>query len=112
MVNRSDMILAVAPMGVNIAEIKRSSPYKPWQEGSPCKIFAGDRLNPVKGHKYLIETVELLRNRGLDVRLQQARTNKGTADITNRAKKSLKINRCPNGWSYLGLFRNSELAKV
>ncbi|MEG3957958.1 exopolysaccharide biosynthesis GT4 family glycosyltransferase EpsE [Microcoleus sp. herbarium2] len=64
--------LAVAPMGVNIAEIKRSSPYKPWQEGSPCKIFACGRLNPVKGHKYLIETVELLRNRGFDVRLQIA----------------------------------------
>ncbi|MGB3262429.1 MAG: exopolysaccharide biosynthesis GT4 family glycosyltransferase EpsE [Microcoleus sp.] len=64
--------LAVAPMGVNIAEIKRSSPYKPWQEGSPCNIFACGRLNPVKGHKYLIETVELLRNRGFDVRLQIA----------------------------------------
>ncbi|MEG4535461.1 glycosyltransferase family 4 protein [Microcoleus sp. D2_18a_D3] len=61
--------LAVAPMGVNIAEIKRSSPYKPWQEGSQCKIFACGRLNPVKGHKYLIETVELLRNRGFEVRL-------------------------------------------
>ncbi|WP_339383646.1 exopolysaccharide biosynthesis GT4 family glycosyltransferase EpsE [Tychonema sp. LEGE 07196] len=64
--------LAVAPMEVNITEIKRSSPYKPWQEGSPCKIFACGRLNPVKGHKYLIETVELLRNREFDVRLQIA----------------------------------------
>ena len=64
--------LAVAPMGVNLAEIKRSSPYKPWQEGSPCKIFACGRLNPVKGHKYLIETVELLRNRGFEVGLQIA----------------------------------------
>ena len=64
--------LAVAPMGVNIAEIKRSSPYKPWQEGSPCNIFACGRLNPVKGHKYLMETVELLRNRGFEVRLQIA----------------------------------------
>ncbi|MEG4330196.1 exopolysaccharide biosynthesis GT4 family glycosyltransferase EpsE, partial [Microcoleus sp. herbarium5] len=64
--------LAVAPMGVNFAEIKRTSPYTPWQEGSPCKIFACGRLNPVKGHKYLIETVELLRNRGFDVRLQIA----------------------------------------
>lgn len=64
--------LAVAPMGVNIAEMKRSSPYKPWQEGSPCKIFTCGRLNPVKGHKYLIESVELLRNRGFDVRLQIA----------------------------------------
>ncbi|MEG4088922.1 exopolysaccharide biosynthesis GT4 family glycosyltransferase EpsE [Microcoleus sp. Pol12B4] len=64
--------LAVAPMGVNFIEIKRSSPYTPWQEGSPCKIFACGRLNPVKGHKYLVEAVELLRNRGFDVRLQIA----------------------------------------
>lgn len=64
--------LAVASMGVNIAEMKRSSPYKPWQEGSPCQIFTCGRLNLVKGHKYLIESVELLRNRGLDVRLQIA----------------------------------------
>jgi len=64
--------LAVAPMGVNIAEIKRSRPYTPWQEGSPCKIFACGRLNRVQGHQYLIETVELLRNRGFDVRLQIA----------------------------------------
>ncbi len=64
--------LVVAPMGVNIAEMKRSSPYKPWQEGSPCKIFTCGRLNLVKGHKYLIQTVELLQNRGFDVRLQIA----------------------------------------
>ncbi len=75
--------LAVAPMGVNIAEIKRSSPYTPWQEGCPCKIFACGRLNPVKGHKDLIETVELLRNRGCDVRLEIAgEDEQGAADIT------------------------------
>ncbi|MEG4118101.1 glycosyltransferase [Microcoleus sp. N9_B4] len=67
--------LAVAPMGVNIAEIKRSHPYTPWQEGSPCKIFACGRLNRVKGHQYLIKTVEWLRNRGFEVRLEIAGEN-------------------------------------
>lgn len=64
--------VAVAPMGVNLAEIKRHSPYTPLEANTPCRIFACGRLNPVKGHKYLIETVELLRQRGYDVRLQIA----------------------------------------
>ncbi|MEG4802124.1 glycosyltransferase family 4 protein [Microcoleus sp. ARI1-B5] len=64
--------LAVAPMGVNVAEIKRHTPYGPWQAGSSCRIFSCGRLNLVKGHKYLIETVKLLRDRGFDVRLQIA----------------------------------------
>lgn len=64
--------LAVAPMGVNIEECKRSSAYAPWREGNACRIFACGRLNPVKGHKYLVETVALLRSRKYDVRLQIA----------------------------------------
>src|SRR5919202_793836 len=62
----------IAPMGVNLAQIKRHRPYIPWEPNSPCQIFACGRLNPVKGHKELIETVELLRQRGFDVRLQIA----------------------------------------
>lgn len=54
--------LTVAPMGTNFAEIKRTSPYTPWQEGSQWKIFSCVHLNQVKGHKYWVETVELLRN--------------------------------------------------
>jgi len=64
--------IAVAPMGVNLDQIKRHSPYLPWEPGSPCRIFSCGRLNPVKGHKYLIETVERLQQRGFDVRLQIA----------------------------------------
>ena len=64
--------ITVAPMGVNLDQIKRNSPYLAWEPGSPCRLFSCGRLNPVKGHKYLIETVELLRQRGFDVRLQIA----------------------------------------
>lgn len=64
--------IAVAPMGVNLTEIKRHSPYIPWEANAPCRIFSCGRLNPVKGHKYLIETIELLQQRGFDVRLQIA----------------------------------------
>ena len=64
--------LTVAPMGVNLIEIKRHSQYIPWEATGSCRIFSCGRLNPVKGHKYLIDTVELLHQRGLDVRLQIA----------------------------------------
>ena len=64
--------VTVAPMGVNLSEIKRHSPYTPWEADTPCRIFSCGRLNPVKGHNYLIDTVELLRQRGFDVRLQIA----------------------------------------
>lgn len=64
--------LLVAPMGVNVDVIKRYNLYIPWQETEPCRIFSCGRLNRVKGHKYLIETVELLRHRKLDVHLKIA----------------------------------------
>jgi len=62
--------IAVASMGVNLSETKRHSPYIPWEKGSPCRIYCCGRLNRVKGHKYLIETVELLRQQGFDIHLQ------------------------------------------
>lgn len=62
----------VSPVGVNLDEIKRETPYIPWQEGGPCRIYTCGRLNVAKGQKYLIESVKLLRERGFDVRLQIA----------------------------------------
>ena len=64
--------IAVATMGVNLAETKRHSPYMLWEADSPCRLYTCGRLDPIKGHKYLIDTVELLRQRGVDVRLQIA----------------------------------------
>lgn len=64
--------VVVAPVGVNLEEMKRHTPYIPWRADSHCKIYTCGRLNPIKGHKYLIETVALLRQKGFDVRLQIA----------------------------------------
>jgi glycosyltransferase involved in cell wall biosynthesis len=61
-----------APMGVNINTIKRSIPYSVWHEGTPCRIFVCGRLNRVKGHKDLIQAIKILRDQGVDVRLQIA----------------------------------------
>jgi colanic acid/amylovoran biosynthesis glycosyltransferase len=64
--------IAVAPMGINLQEIKRHSPYIPGDSKGLCRIFSCGRLNPVKGHQYLIETISLLRQWGFDVYLQIA----------------------------------------
>jgi colanic acid/amylovoran biosynthesis glycosyltransferase len=62
----------VSPVGVNLDEVKRETPYTPWQEGRQCRIYTCGRLNIAKGHKYLIESMKLLQKRGFDVRLQIA----------------------------------------
>jgi len=64
--------IAVVPVGVNLTDIKRQTPYIPWQPDSPCIVYSCGRLNPVKGHKDLIDAVEILRQRGFDVRLRIA----------------------------------------
>jgi colanic acid/amylovoran biosynthesis glycosyltransferase len=66
----------VSPVGVNLDEIKRETPYSSWEEGSQCRIYTCGRLNVAKGQKYLIESVKLLRQRGFDVRLQIAGEDK------------------------------------
>lgn len=64
--------LALAPMGVDLDQIKRSEPYLPWRPDTPCRLFSCGRLNPVKGHDHLLETVRLMREAGIDVRLRIA----------------------------------------
>jgi colanic acid/amylovoran biosynthesis glycosyltransferase len=65
-------LVAVAPMGVNLDDIKRDRPYQPWTAGQPCRIFACGRLNPIKGHKDLLESIKILRDRGIDAHLEIA----------------------------------------
>lgn len=64
--------IAFAPVGVNIDVMKRQDPYKVWEQQEPCKIYTCGRLNPVKGHNYVIEALEILRQQGVDAYLQIA----------------------------------------
>lgn len=61
--------ISVAPLGVDLARAKRKAPYEPWRGEGPFTIYTCGRLNPVKGHVYLIEAVAQLRHQGLDVQL-------------------------------------------
>jgi colanic acid/amylovoran biosynthesis glycosyltransferase len=62
----------LAPMGVDLDQIKRTSAYQAWKSGGPCRLFSCGRLNPIKGHDHLLETVRLLREGGIDIRLRIA----------------------------------------
>jgi colanic acid/amylovoran biosynthesis glycosyltransferase len=64
--------LFFAPMGVNVDQIQRRTPYRSWQTGTPCRLFSCGRLNPIKGHHDLIEVIKILRHQGFDVHLQIA----------------------------------------
>lgn len=62
----------IAPMGVEPAYFRRSSPYKPWSGTGPVRLFSCGRLNPCKGHADLIQAVGLLRQRGIEACLRIA----------------------------------------
>lgn len=68
--------IAIAPMGVDLDQAKRSRPYQPWVGGT-CRIYTCGRLHPVKGHKYLLQALAMLRGAGKDVRLEIAGEQEG-----------------------------------
>jgi glycosyltransferase involved in cell wall biosynthesis len=61
-----------AVMAVDTAAFQRTKPYEFWNGQRPFKVYSCGRLNPVKGHRYLIQAVAQLRRQGLDVQLQIA----------------------------------------
>ena len=65
-------VINIAPMGVDLDQIRRSAPWQPPEPGGPVRLFSCGRLNPVKGHADLFETVRLLRAQGIDARLEIA----------------------------------------
>lgn len=65
-------VVNIAPMGVDLSQIRRAAPWQPPAPGGPLRIFSCGRLNAVKGHDHLIRSVEILRARGIDARLEIA----------------------------------------
>ncbi|MDQ2089355.1 glycosyltransferase [Marimonas arenosa] len=64
--------LFLQPMGVDTEVLTRSTPYTPAAPDGPLRLFACGRLNVVKGHQDLLQAVRLLRDRGLDAKLEIA----------------------------------------
>lgn len=64
--------LRVQGMGVDSQSMRREDSYRPPEAGETLRIFTCARLNLVKGHQDLIDAVALLRDQGIDVRLDIA----------------------------------------
>ena len=64
--------VALAPMGVEINAFRRSAAYSPWQPGETCRLFSCGRLNVCKGHADVIAAVQILKMRGMAVKLEIA----------------------------------------
>jgi glycosyltransferase involved in cell wall biosynthesis len=69
--------IAIAPMGVDIDQAKRTVPYEPWRPGQACRIYTCGRLHPVKGHRHLFDALALLVAKGYPVKLQVAGGEEG-----------------------------------
>lgn len=59
----------VQPMGVDLNALRRDRPYQPYPPGEALRLFSCGRLNIAKGHQDLIDSVKLLRDKGIDARL-------------------------------------------
>ena len=62
-------VVDIVPVGVDLEEMRRKQPYRPWKKGDECRIYSCGRLNAIKGHDHLIESVMLLRDRGISCKL-------------------------------------------
>lgn len=60
--------LHLAPMGVDIANFRRSSSYVPRQH-EELRVFSCGRLNPAKGFSVLLNSIALLVQSGVEVKL-------------------------------------------
>ena len=60
---------AFAPVGVNTDIVKREQPYQAWTPGRTCTLYSCGRLNPIKGHEYVIRSIGILKERGYAVDL-------------------------------------------
>ena len=62
--------VSVAPVGVDVDVMQRQTPFEPWPGQGPCRIYCCARLNPVKGHVFLIDAIKRLRTEfGVDAHL-------------------------------------------
>lgn len=64
--------LFVRPMGVDTEVLRRDAAYAPPVPGGPLRVFSCARLNLVKGHQHLLQAIRILRDAGVDARLEIA----------------------------------------
>lgn len=92
----------IAPMGVDLDQAQRSSPYQPAQPGDVSRIYTCGRLHPVKGHKFLLEATALLVQRGRRVQLQIAGGEEGVSGYRRELDEQLRALKLEGSVEFLG----------
>ncbi len=59
----------LAPMGVNVNDFNRSTPYTPAKEGETLKLISCGRLHFAKAHDDLIRVISLLKAKDIEAQL-------------------------------------------
>jgi glycosyltransferase involved in cell wall biosynthesis len=97
-------------MGVDTINYKRIYPYQFWESGTPCRIFSIGRLNPIKGQKYLIEAIKLLKDQGLSINLNIAgEDEKGGKGYHQELENFIKELSLSNDVSLLGAVSEEKI---
>jgi colanic acid/amylovoran biosynthesis glycosyltransferase len=81
--------IAIAPMGVDLDQTKRSRPYSAWRPGQPARLYTCGRLNPVKGHTFLFKALAQLRAQGIELRLEVAGEEEGLSGYRDKLRREL-----------------------
>jgi colanic acid/amylovoran biosynthesis glycosyltransferase len=79
----------IAPMGIDILDYTRRTPYPAYEGEGPFKIFSCGRLNPGKGHDYLIRAIAILKAKGVDARLRIAGVDDQASNATRITLEAL-----------------------
>lgn len=110
---------ALAPVGVDTEVVKRTRPYEAWRAGSTCQLYCCGRLNPIKGHEYVIRAVKILRERGYSVQLDIGGEDiEGGRGYRRVVEREILINQLESSVTLLGAvseeqnIRSYELAHV
>lgn len=69
--------VVLRPMGVDVDEFHRTTPYTPAASGSLLRLFSCGRLNIVKGHQDLMQAVRILLDQSVPVQLEIAGQDDG-----------------------------------
>jgi colanic acid/amylovoran biosynthesis glycosyltransferase len=94
--------ISIAPMGVDLDDARRKTPYQAWRPGEPCRIYTCGRLHPVKGHTFLFEAIALLRDGGRAVELEVAGGEEGVTGYRTALTEQLSKLGLASAVTFLG----------
>ena len=80
---------AVAPMGIEVEKYRRRTQYRAYDGKGPFRVFSCGRLNPCKGHHFLIRAAATLKEQGVPIHVRIAGVDDDANDTTKRSLEAL-----------------------